>query len=1647
MTKQQQIKKMSWYLIVFVMFLVLSINLLPASAQGGVVTGSLGSFCKKGDPIYTLTIYDEDGETIVNGDGHGVVMSCPGSITITDSDLGGIPYSGGVISYWPKERYVLIDKSCEAVNYNGGICSPVRTGQITLSRNTELKRFRVTDDLIPVTFEIAYNGLEGEGLGRPGDQAPWGTKDPLKYTEYYHQNDTVHLPDLNYSGYYVSSPWTNTQGYTISDNSFQLTKTDQTTVNATIMQDKVSIAYHLSDRYLALSTTYEGKTFWLPNAEDPCTGDPTELSGRNFPAASGIVPELNTPLSIVTTWFGVPQRRDAKAADGQTQSFWVVENISGWEVIYGNDQSEDVTPNAILYPSKKDAPDYDPAADLWTKRTYIGHCDVTFIGPATEKYMYKIEHYLCETPDTPEEDCKLDPTLNQYKQYDDSQCVNPDQTEAAALPIEGYTAREPIVQQDLVCSENSNIVVKVYYDPGEPETKSIRGKKTWNDEGNRDNTRPESITVKLTGTASGGYSKVYTQTVSADENDKWEYVFKDLPVKHEGNLIKYVISEDVENLPEGYTSEVDGFNITNTYVQGYMSLKVTKTWVDNQDAADLRSEVKAKVKLYKTVDETKTEVDSKDVPTNKDTWDYTWPQLPVYDGGKLITYSVEEILPTGCVYEKEGDGVAIPAEKDKNAEVAITNTYTPPAVTSITVSKIWNDNENSEGKRSESEGATVQLWMQVGNAEPQLYSNDQFSVPLQDDVIHTWEDLPVYSDDETQTVIQYFVVETLPTGSVYTKSGDGADNFISANETTQGEITITNSYETVKVDTSALWKKKVEGTGFESKSFEFTLSGWTNNGNKIEETKSLSFSESGEEFIPFETILTLTRDDIDHPIVLTVKESADSEDGWDFDSRLNKYGRSITVTVEEDADGKLVANLNPETQEFLNKYGKYVVTYKVTGPAVCNPYPYDTTEHTYTYYEPLAQYAETYGVVNNLPVEEPIPTCEGYTFYADHRGTGEVYEWKDLWWYEEDNPQYWRCAGRVNGQACVVGWVKGELITYNHLKGIFIADPITTTLEFGQKTVYGSGYDTTTFNFTLTPKETPDGVTQAPISTDVEFTDNGQTTQTKPINFTITYEKAGTYTYEITETAVNGWTEISTGPYEVIVDVVEGEGGLHATVRTGTKATLTNTLLTSKSVKKIWADGNDKDGLRPESLTVKLSNGTETVATETLDSSNSWTVTVTDLPMYNGENEIVYTWTEELPEGSADYDLAEGVLEDGTVTLTNTLLTSKSVKKIWHDGKSSHDELTVNLLANGNATGKSVKLNETNHWEDKLDELDQYDDQGNEITYTWAEVELEGYSVAVSKTGTTTTLTNTLLTEATVKKVWNDSNNQDGKRPASLTVKLSNGTEKTLNEANGWTATVEKLPMYDEKGVEIEYTWSETNMPEGYTLTGNDASGTVTTLTNTHEPEKTEATVQKVWDDDNNAANKRPASLTVTLSNGTVVTLNEANGWSATVTDLPKYANGAEIAYTWTEGTVAGYTFGGATVSGTVTTLTNRVIPTYDVEIIYVDIETGEEIHERVTIDDLEPGDPYSVTDPEIPGYVSLNDGTVVSGTITNRNITIVRYFAPVRVPGGPVGGGEPSGEGDPEPPLLLYTLVDIADLETPLGLGGLNINVGECIE
>ncbi len=94
---------------------------------------------------------------------------------------------------------------------------------------------------------------------------------------------------------------------------------------------------------------------------------------------------------------------------------------------------------------------------------------------------------------------------------------------------------------------------------------------------------------------------------------------------------------------------------------------------------------------------------------------------------------------------------------------------------------------------------------------------------------------------------------------------------------------------------------------------------------------------------------------------------------------------------------------------------------------------------------------------------------------------------------------------------------------------------------------------------------------------------------------------------------------------------------------------------------------------------------------------------------------------------------------------------------------------------------------------------------------------------------------------------------------------------------------------------------------------------------NSYSTEETSVTVKKVWDDEDNKYNNRPDKITVKLSNGDTVTLNEENDWTATISNLPKYDKGTPIEYTWEEiDAPKGYVIAGNTVVGDTTTITNK---------------------------------------------------------------------------------------------------------------------------
>lgn len=190
------------------------------------------------------------------------------------------------------------------------------------------------------------------------------------------------------------------------------------------------------------------------------------------------------------------------------------------------------------------------------------------------------------------------------------------------------------------------------------------------------------------------------------------------------------------------------------------------------------------------------------------------------------------------------------------------------------------------------------------------------------------------------------------------------------------------------------------------------------------------------------------------------------------------------------------------------------------------------------------------------------------------------------------------------------------------------------------------------------------------------------------------------------------------------------------------------------------------------------------------------------------------------------------------------------VTKKWVDGNDSvgarPKDVTVKLFANGEDTGKTVKLNKDNNWKNTFTELDKKDESGNIIKYTIKE---EGISKKYEAkiTGNQEkgfTITNKLKIELTVTKKWSDLENFDDIRPATIKVKLfANGNDTgksvTLNASNKWTAKFTELYKYDSDEKEITYTVQEEDIT-GYVAKYDDSvdsKGNIKfVITNTHNP-------------------------------------------------------------------------------------------------------------------------------------------------------------------------------------------------------------------
>ena len=245
-----------------------------------------------------------------------------------------------------------------------------------------------------------------------------------------------------------------------------------------------------------------------------------------------------------------------------------------------------------------------------------------------------------------------------------------------------------------------------------PETTGLSVQKIWEDDGNAHQTRPNEIKVQLY--ADG---KACGEAVVLNAANSWKtewtgldkFVNEDCQTGHAKEIIYTV--EELE-VPEGYQATVSGnaktgYVIRNVLERGRliieksfqfgeiepdepdntpMDIPVTKTWNDNGNKDGNRP---ASITVRLLADGT--EVASAEL-TAAGGWGTVFTDLPRYNGEEKIHYTITEDPVTWYTAEINGFNIR--------------NNYVPE-VTSATVRKVWDDNNNAEKMRPSSIHVTL----------------------------------------------------------------------------------------------------------------------------------------------------------------------------------------------------------------------------------------------------------------------------------------------------------------------------------------------------------------------------------------------------------------------------------------------------------------------------------------------------------------------------------------------------------------------------------------------------------------------------------------------------------------------------------------------------------------------------------------------------------------------------------------------------------------------------------------------------------------------------------------------------------------------------------------------------------------------------
>ncbi|KAF1304626.1 Cna B-type domain-containing protein [Candidatus Enterococcus willemsii] len=807
---------------------------------------------------------------------------------------------------------------------------------------------------------------------------------------------------------------------------------------------------------------------------------------------------------------------------------------------------------------------------------------------------------------------------------------------------------------------------------------SLSVRKDWDDADYYQTTRPSEIKVQLfrefADQSLERVTKIMIPSLNADEltlnaTNEWTAEFTGLPQYQNGQqTFTYVAREVASNELQGYTPTYDledeQYVITNT-LNTTKEISVTKQWQDATDRSSRPDKVIFEVVPYIDGEEDVAFTNRKQAEVtgtmDTDTWSAKITGLPTHNHeGKEYTYGVREVdVPKG--YESQ---VA-------NDNRTITNTLL--AKGDILVEKIWEDNQD---KSTRPDSITFDLYRNVKGSKPTIFKENVKLVPtkvsdqrwsykfeglaeknrsgepyiysVKEHAVIGYESTIDNSDKQTKVI-----TNTLDSTSVAVeKRWDDQDYVLAHN----GDVTFTltrkteagtdNEFtRTLTVNAASDWKTSIDGLAKvdqDGQTFTYEI-------KEVENTATKGYKPGEmEQNAPYDMAITnhltettavnMTKIWNDENLVFNARPESIS-----LQLMKNKVvdGKNTHVPVEKLVDGQAVAITEKEAT--VTKDGnKWFYTFE-------NLPKYENGQKIH--YVVQEQQVEDYQepvydkdmIINTLETK----AIEGTKHWDDHDNQdGKRPDEITVHLYSD-----------VTGEEVITSQTVSAETDWHF---VFEHLPVTKNGKIIEYKVVEDrvvGYEEPNYaeeGYDITNTRKPERIDISGQKTWVHEDNTEQATEitvhllagNKVVATTeVTAATDWKYEFNNVEKYANGEEIQYSIQEEKVVDYSIAYDGFD----------ITNSYTpgrTNVNVKKVWNDGNDKDGIRPDEITVTLfADGKATNQTLQITVKDQWQGSFTNLPETKAGRKIDYTVQEDTVKG---YEAAiTGTMQNGFV-ITNT---------------------------------------------------------------------------------------------------------------------------------------------------------------------------------------------------------------------------------------------------------------------------------------------------------------------------------------------------------------------------------------------------------